>query len=67
MTNPFCFKRWDGTPAEYVDAASRISAVQHFDTRTCLDAMELPGLQGTVKQAIQRRLRKLDLKSRAKP
>jgi len=67
MTNPFRFKRWDGTPAEYVDAASRISAVQYFDTHACLDAMALPGLQGTVKQAIQRRVRFLDRKSRVKP
>jgi len=59
--NPFLFCLLsDGTEVQIGDAAGRIDAVKKFGTTECLDALALPGLQSTVKKAIQRRLRALD-------
>lgn len=48
-----------GANTQYVDAESRIRAVQNFSLEQCDQAIRLPGLQKTVAQAIHRRIRKL--------
>jgi hypothetical protein len=48
-----------GPNVETVDAAGRIEAVTKFDVKQCRAALKLPGLQATVRQAIERRLKKL--------
>ncbi len=53
--NPFATS--DGM--EYVDATSRLERVKEFSAEECLAALELTGLQKTVRAAVERRLRKL--------
>jgi len=66
MSNPFIRTR-NGRQWESVSCADRIADVQGFGTRQCLDAMAMDGVQPAVREAIQRRLRFLDRKSRVKP
>lgn len=60
-SNPF---RRHGQSGEAVDAASRIDMVGSFNPFKCQVALRMPGLQATVRQAIQRRLRQLDRERR---
>ncbi len=55
-SNPF---RTHGQSGEAVDAVSRIDMVRSFNPFKCNAALRVPGLQATVRQAIQRRLRQL--------
>ncbi len=48
-----------GCSTQYVDADSRIRAVQNFSIEQCNQALHLPGLQKTVALAILRRFRKI--------
>jgi len=67
VSNPFIRTLKNGQRREAVSCADRIADVQNFGTRQCLDAMALECVQPAVRQAIQRRLRFLDRKSRVKP
>ena len=48
-----------GSNMQYVDADSRIRAVQHFSIEECNEALHVRGLQKTVALAILRRVRKI--------
>jgi hypothetical protein len=48
-----------GLNVETVDAAGRIESVKKFDAKQCHAALKLPGLQATVRQAIERRQKAL--------
>jgi hypothetical protein len=62
--NPFLTgtHNW-GVAQEYCDADSRIREVQIFSLAQCRAALEVADLQKTVRQAIERRMRKLALTS----
>ena len=49
-----------GGPIGAVDVASRIKMVQAFNRNQCMQAMQLPDLQETVRAAVARRLRHLE-------
>jgi hypothetical protein len=59
--NPFYAGTFYGGPTYHVDATSRIERVARFDTGQCWRALRVPGLQKTVRTAIERRLRKLEV------
>jgi len=54
-----------GPGVQTVDAASRIEACKTFDAAQCRAALKVSGLQATVRQAIERRLRRLSSEARA--
>ncbi len=56
--NAFSYR--DGTEA--IDAATRISKVRKMTEEQCLSARRLPGVQKTVRAAIDARLRRLQTK-----
>lgn len=58
-SNPFACPQL-GPGFQIVDDHERIQAVKEFDAAQCRAALELPDLQATVRQAIERRLRHLD-------
>lgn len=61
MRNPFSTPQY-GRGVQLMDAASRIEAAKKFSAAQCQAALAVlgePGLQKTVLQAIERRLRKL--------
>ncbi|PWG61729.1 hypothetical protein [Sediminicurvatus halobius] len=60
MENPFITGHFNGHPVGHTDAQSRIEAARRFDRAQCLAALEVPGLQKTVRNAVERRLRKLE-------
>lgn len=49
----------NGEPTYALDAQSRIHMVQEFDQEQCLRALQVPGVQKSVVDAIHRRIRKL--------
>jgi hypothetical protein len=53
--NPFSYG--DGTEA--IDSATRISKVRRMTEEQCLAARRIPGVQKTVRAAIDSRLRRL--------
>ncbi len=59
--NPFRKRAYGifGGHVEAVDAVSRIDMVRSFNPFKCNAALRVPGLQATVRQAIERRLREL--------
>lgn len=58
--NPFeTGQTYRGIPLQHMDAQDRIDLVREFDVRQCRAALEVAGLQKTVRQAIERRLRRL--------
>lgn len=59
MKNPFVMGRVDGRPVEAVDTQSRISMVTNFTAAQCTAAFTVPGLQATVRKAVERRIRQL--------
>ena len=61
MKNPFLCPRL-GRGVQTTDASGRLEKVKEFDAIQCRAALRLPDLQGTVRQAIERRLRKLNKK-----
>lgn len=62
--DPFVFD-WDPLFGfwSHQDAAGRIGMVHDFTTEECRRALKVPGLQKTVKTAIERRLKKLEVQS----
>lgn len=58
MSNPFLIPSL-GRGVQHMDAASRIDAVKKFSAEQCRAARRLPDLRATVRQTIERRLRKL--------
>lgn len=59
MANPFVVYIDRGQAVQYTDAESRIHVVNHFDEFECHAARALPGLQATVRKAIDVRFNKL--------
>lgn len=67
-THPFAshsFTTNDGrhVEARHIDAVSRCRVVADFTAEQCHAALKLPDLQKTVRTAIERRLRKLELEN----
>lgn len=58
VKNPFLMPSL-GPGVQTIDSAGRIMAVKNFNAAQCRAALKLPDLQATVRQAIERRLRKL--------
>lgn len=58
--HPFYSGTYNGHDCYCMSADDRVKRVTGFDLATCRVALELPGLQGTVRQAIERRIRKLE-------
>lgn len=54
-----------GPGMQSVDVADRIADVKQFDAAQCRAALELPDLQATVRQAIERQLRTLSKRKSA--
>lgn len=62
-SNPFREKAPPGYPVEYVETYNgqdRIDKVRTFNAEQLRQAIALPGVQKSVKQAAERRLRKLE-------
>lgn len=60
IANAFKAIRYDDRQTWHITSEDRIRAVRGFTREQCLDALTTDGLQKTVEQAIQRRLRQLD-------
>ena len=58
IRNPFLCPEY-GPGVQTIDAADRLTEVKDFNAAQCRAALKLPDLQGTVRQAIERRLRAL--------
>lgn len=54
-----------GPSVEAIDVASRIEIVKELDAEECHAALKVPGLQKIVRQAVERRLRRLAKEQRA--
>ena len=59
--NPFVFKAYGGIDCYYLCAEDRMRAVAGFDLAQCRAALEVEGLQKSVRLAIERRMRKLQV------
>lgn len=57
--NPFYSGTYNGHDCYCMSADDRLKRVADFDLATCIVALELSGLQSTVRKAIERRIRKL--------
>lgn len=57
--HPFYSGTYNGNDCYCMTADDRSRRVAAFDLPACHAALEVPGLQGTVKVAIERRIRKL--------
>lgn len=57
--HPFYSGTYNGRDCYCMTADDRVKRVAAFDLDVCRRALELPGLQSTVRQAIERRMRKL--------
>jgi N-acetylmuramic acid 6-phosphate (MurNAc-6-P) etherase len=62
MKNPFRCPSVYQKNAEHVDATSRLELVKAFSEEQCRAALEVKDLQKTVRIAIERRLRRLNIK-----
>lgn len=58
--HPFYSGTYNGRDCYCMTADDRVNRVAGFDLETCQDALKIGGLQATVKQAIERRMRKLE-------
>ncbi|MDA8485885.1 hypothetical protein NNO07_22690 [Pseudomonas resinovorans] len=58
--HPFYSGTYNGRDCYCMTADDRVKRVADFDLPTCRAALEVAGLQGTVKKAIERRMRKLE-------
>lgn len=58
--HPFYSGTYNGHDCFCMSADDRVKRVVDFDLPTCKAALELPSLQSTVRQAIERRIRKLE-------
>jgi len=59
-SNPFYAYSVDGRDFFHVAADDRLRMVKDFDLEQCRAALALDGLQKTVRQAVERRMRKLE-------
>jgi hypothetical protein len=57
--NPFRYTLRGGITTEARDAATRIRAVQRFNVKQCTAALDVRGLQESVREAIGRRLARI--------
>jgi hypothetical protein len=57
--NPFQMEL-GGYGCETVDAGGRLEAVKSFSKMDCRAALKMPDLQKTVRQAIERRLKRME-------
>lgn len=57
--NPFFAGSYNGHDCYHLAADARMRAVEAFDLAQCRAALEIEPLQKTVRQAIERRMRKL--------
>jgi hypothetical protein len=60
MENPFGSFKY-GHYSEWFDAQSRLDRVKEFNLPQLAAALEVPGLQKTVRTAIERRMKRLQL------
>lgn len=58
--NPFYSGTYNGRACYCISADDRVRRVADFDLETCREALNVSGLQSTVRQAIERRIRKLE-------
>jgi len=61
--NPFFAGVYWAGPTYHLDAVSRLERVRRFNAHQCQRALQVKGLQKTVRVAIERRLRKLGAKA----
>ena len=59
-SHPFYSGTYNGHDCYYVTADDRVKRVAEFDLDTCRAALQLEDLQATVRQALERRIRKLE-------
>jgi len=59
MRNPFVTVNRRGLELEALSVEDRLHKVRKFDLEQCADALEMPDLQQTVRQALWRRVRQL--------
>ncbi len=59
-THPFYSGTHNGRDFYCIAADDRVKRCADFDLETCHAALKLDGLQATVKQALERRIRKLE-------
>jgi hypothetical protein len=59
MENPFLSREY-GMDVQAMDAVSRLDKVREFSTNQLKTALDVQGLQKSVRLAIERRLRKLE-------
>lgn len=57
--SPFYSGTYNGHDCYCISADDRVKRVADFDLETCREALKVSGLQSTVRQAIERRIRKL--------
>jgi len=57
--HPFYSGTYNGRDCYCITVDDRVKRVADFDAATCSRALALPGLQATVRTAIERRLKKL--------
>ena len=62
--HPFYSGTYNDRDCYCMTADDRVKRVAEFDLPTCQRALAIDGLQGTVKQAIERRMRKLERDAR---
>ena len=62
--HPFYSGTYNDRDCYCMTADDRVKRVADFDLPTCQRALAIDGLQGTVKQAIERRMRKLERDAR---
>ncbi len=60
VKNPFLMPSL-GPGVQTIDSADRIAASKNFNIAECRAALQLPDLQKTVRQAIERRLKKVKI------
>ncbi len=60
--NPFFASRYGDMATFYLDAVNRLERVKRFGRAQCADALCVKGLQKTVRIAIERRLRRLEVR-----
>jgi hypothetical protein len=58
--NPFITGSAWGHKIQAFDAQSRLDMIKHFDREQLQAVVTMPGVQKTVKQAAERKLRKLE-------
>lgn len=60
FVNPFFSGTYFGNDAFYIDSASRLDVVKSLSLAACRRALLVDNVQKTVRQAIERRIRKLE-------